>query len=107
MIQGEGMPTHGDPFNKGYLIVRFTVKFPEGGWIPIDKLKQLEKYLPPRQEVIIPDDAEECELVERDPRRHSSSSGGHHRFSGRFGEAYNSDDEDDMPGGQRVQCASQ
>ena len=113
MILNEGMPTLGDPFSKGFLVIRFTVHFPEAGWIPVDKLKQLEKLLPPRQEVIIPDDAEECELTEQDMRRGSSSSGGyhhHHRGSRGFptSDMYtHSDDEDDMQGGQRVQCASQ
>jgi len=54
--------------------------------------------LPAREEVIVPDGAEECALQDFDP----SSHGG--RVQGRSGEAYDSDDEN--PGGQRVQCAS-
>lgn len=97
-IMGEGMPQYRNPFEKGRLIVHFSVQFPKEGWLPLDKIPQLEKLLPPRQEVIVPDNAEECTLTDYDP---SDSS----RRSRSMGEVY---DEDDHPGmGQRVQCASQ
>lgn len=109
-ILNEGMPTYRDPFTKGRLVIRFTVKFPEDGWITKEKIQQLEALLPAKQEVIIPDGADECELTKFDPRtRNRPGAGNQHPFGGhRFGEAYHSDDDDDGGmGGQRVQCASQ
>jgi len=94
---GEGMPIYRDPFTKGRLIIRFHIVFPKPGSIPHDKIPQLEKCLPPREEVIIPDCAEEHELQEFDPNEQ--------RRRRAAGEAYHSDDEEGH-GGQRVQCAS-
>ena len=52
------------------------------------------------QEIIVPDDAEECVLVDFDPASHPR----HH--NGRGTEIYDSDDEGGQQG-QGVQCASQ
>lgn len=101
-IMGEGMPMHRNPFEKGRLIINFKVKFPEKHWLPLDKIPELEKVLPARTEVMIPDDAEECTLVEIDPSQNS-----HRGRGGGYREAYDSDDDEMGGGGQRVQCASQ
>ncbi|CAH1790142.1 unnamed protein product [Owenia fusiformis] len=92
-ILGEGMPMHRNPFEKGRLIINFSVKFPDT--IPPEAVPALEKVLPPRVDPMIPDDAEECNLEEYDPHSNYNHHGGH---------AYDSDDEE--AGGQRVQCAS-
>jgi DnaJ-class molecular chaperone len=97
-IYGEGMPRYKNPFDKGRLIVQFKVNFPKAGFLPNAKLPQLEKLLPDRQQVIIPDSAEECTLTEFDPSQ-STHRGSH-------GEVYQEDDDDEM-GQPRVQCASQ
>lgn len=94
-VMGEGMPIYRDPFEKGRLIISFTVKFPDS--VDINNIQQLESCLPPRVEEIIPDDAETVMLTNFDP-----TDGPRNRARG---EAYDSDD-DDQPGGQRVQCAS-
>jgi len=99
-ITGEGMPVYRDPFTKGRLIIQFSVKFPPKNFIPAKNIELLEKILPARKEVIVPEDAEECNLQDFDP----SSRGNHGPGRGR--EAYDSDDEGG-PGGQRVQCANQ
>lgn len=93
---GEGMPIYRDPFEKGRLIIQFSVKFPDR--IPPEKIAVLENCLPPREEQIIPDDAEAATLMAFDPAQEQSSS----RHGG---QAYDSDG-DDQPHGQRVQCAS-
>jgi len=98
-ITGEGMPVYRDPFTKGRLIIQFSVNFPQKNFIPAKSIELLEKILPPRKEVIVPNDAEECHLQDFDP---SSRNQGY----GRRSEAYDSDDEQ-HPGGQRVQCANQ
>lgn len=93
-IMGEGMPIYRDPFTKGRLIIQFAVKFPDR--VDPTKVAILEACLPPRQEHIIPDEAEHATLEDFDPTQEQGSS--------RRGEAYDSDDE--QPHGQRVQCAS-
>lgn len=92
------MPHYRNPMEKGRLIITFKVKFPENGWLTADKIKKLEKLLPPRVEPIIPDDAEEHYLEDFDPQTDSTNSR-------RRQEAYD-DDEDEGRGGQRVQCAT-
>ncbi|XP_059140032.1 dnaJ homolog subfamily A member 1-like [Physella acuta] len=97
-VMGEGMPVYRDPFEKGRLIIQFLVNFPPSGSLTPQAIETLEKVLPPRQEVIVPDGAEECALQDFDPTQDQS------RYSSNHLEAYDSDDE--HQGGQRVQCAS-
>ncbi|KAI4460052.1 dnaj-like-2 isoform a-related [Holotrichia oblita] len=93
-VKNEGMPQYKNPFEKGRLIVQFLVMFPN----EIDPaiIPTLENCLPPRTEIMIPDQAEECILEPFDPeeearRRHQK----------------NVYDEDDEHGhGQKVQCAT-
>ncbi len=98
-VLNEGMPQYKDPFVKGRLIVKFSVDFPEDNWINDDKLNMLEKLLPARQDVMIPDQAEECVLQKVEAHDGPGKSRGHGH------EAYMEDDDDDQQG-QRVQCAS-
>jgi len=91
-VLSEGMPQYKNPFEKGRLLVQFIVDFPDK--IPLEHIPLLEKILPPRPEVIIPDESEECQLVEldRSQRRRQNHS------------MYD-DDDDEGPGGrQHVQC---
>jgi len=99
------MPQYRNPFEKGRLIIAFSVKFPPKQWLGGDtkKLTSLEALLPPRTEVLVPEGAEECLLTEIDPETLGGSAGGRHQ---RHGEACDEDEEG--PGGmhgQRVQCA--
>ena len=97
-VTGEGMPTYKNPFEKGCLVVQFTVNFPQDDWLPAERIGELEKLLPPRVEAIIPDEAEICTLEKYDPSHQP----------GRRGQAYDEDDDDDHMGhGPRVQCANQ
>jgi len=96
-ILNEGMPTHKNPFEKGKLMVTFLVQFPPNKWLPAAKLSQLEKLLPARQDVQLPDVAENCELEKFDPAVEQERARQRR-------EAYDSDDEG--PHGQRVQCAT-
>ena len=50
-IYNEGMPQYKNPFEKGKLVIKFTVSFPEDNWIPEDRLAALESLLPARQQV--------------------------------------------------------
>jgi len=98
-ILSEGMPTHKNPFEKGKLIITFQVQFPPDKWLPAAKISQLEKLLPARQEVIVPDDADNHVLEQFDPEAERERARQQRR------EVYDSDDEGGIHG-QRVQCAS-
>ncbi|XP_072409384.1 dnaJ homolog subfamily A member 4-like [Chiloscyllium punctatum] len=74
-VRNEGLPIYRDPFEKGLLIIQFSVKFPPYGWIPSQDLTMLEDLLPPRQELMITDDMEPVELTEFVSEQHRSYRG--------------------------------
>uniref|UniRef100_A0A0A9WHC6 DnaJ subfamily A member 4 n=1 Tax=Lygus hesperus TaxID=30085 RepID=A0A0A9WHC6_LYGHE len=98
-VLGEGMPLHKSPFDKGLLIILFLVKFPTS--LPPEAIPALEACLPPRQEMMIPDDAEEKELVEMDPEEEARKRA--HEYRPEYAE----DDMYGRGGGGRVQCTTQ
>lgn len=97
-VLNEGMPIHRRPFEKGRLIINFSVVFPQANFLPIDKLKELERYFPVKKEVEQPEsmdddlyiyaDLEECDLEHR----------------GRRNSHYYYVDEDDYASAGGVQC---
>ncbi|XP_077423243.1 dnaJ homolog subfamily A member 1 [Vanacampus margaritifer] len=95
VIQNEGMPVYRSPYEKGQLFIKFQVEFPEKHWLPEHLMFQLERLLPPREDVLIADDTEEVELCEVDERTQQRHYGG---------EAYNEDEEGPRGG---VQCQTQ
>lgn len=101
-IDHEGMPQYRNPFERGRLIIRFEVVFPPDNFLPADKLLELKRLLPRVDPSPVPVDAEECILHPFDPEKDSSRS----RMGNQSREIYDSDDDNDMGGGQRVQCAS-
>lgn len=64
---------HRRPFEKGDLIILFSVVFPEENFLPLNKLQELERYLPEKLANIEPDsmdddlyiyaDLEDCDLT--------------------------------------------
>ncbi|KAM6960815.1 dnaJ homolog subfamily A member 4 [Aplochiton taeniatus] len=94
-VQNEGMPMHRAPSDRGQLIVRFQVEFPQKHWLPEHLMFQLERLLPPREDTMIDDDMEEVDLCEM---AYSSEQRSNKR------EAYEEDE-----GGHRneVQCQTQ
>lgn len=100
-IRNEGMPTHRNPFEKGYLYIKFDVKFPENHFATPEKLLALEALLPPRPQAptfdLRDEMTEEVTLMDYDPATE--------RQNGRAGgEAYHEDE--DGPRGEGVQCAT-
>jgi len=92
-VYGEGMPTYRNPFEKGKLIVKFAIDFPEA--LDPHVAQKLEALLPPKSEPIIPDDHDEVNLSEFDPEANRRMNRG-------------MEDEDDHPGhGPGVSCATQ
>ncbi|XP_004069682.1 dnaJ homolog subfamily A member 4 [Oryzias latipes] len=94
-IQNEGMPLYRDPYEKGQLIIQFQVEFPDKHWLPEHLMFQLERLLPPREDVMITDDMEEVDLCDVAVQSHQK------QYSR---EAYE-EDEDAPRGG--VQCQTQ
>ncbi|CAF0909996.1 unnamed protein product [Brachionus calyciflorus] len=96
-VLNEGMPMYKNPFEKGRLIITFSVKFPQNGDIELKKITELEKILPAKQKADAPADAEEHNLVDLDPAYERSKRQDEYM-----------DEDGGMPrGGQRVQCANQ
>ncbi|XP_029991889.1 dnaJ homolog subfamily A member 4 [Sphaeramia orbicularis] len=93
-VQNEGMPIYKDPYEKGQLIIQFQVEFPEKDWLPEHLMYQLERLLPPREDVMLTDEMEEVDLVEVDERSQQK----------KYGEVY--DEDEDSPSGG-VQCQTQ
>uniref|UniRef100_A0A8C5C7V7 DnaJ heat shock protein family (Hsp40) member A1 n=1 Tax=Gadus morhua TaxID=8049 RepID=A0A8C5C7V7_GADMO len=80
-VLGEGMPMQRRPFEKGRLLVHFSVVFPKANFLPQGKLKELEAYLPGKLEEEQPEsmdddlyiyaDLEDCDFENRKrPSRH-------------------------------------
>ncbi|XP_008275021.1 dnaJ homolog subfamily A member 4 [Stegastes partitus] len=95
-IQNEGMPLYKEPYEKGQLIVHFQVEFPEKDWLPEHLMYQLERLLPPRDDMIITDEMEEVDLCDVDVHTQQKT------YSG---EAYEEDDDESPRSG--VQCQTQ
>ncbi|XP_054632848.1 dnaJ homolog subfamily A member 4 [Dunckerocampus dactyliophorus] len=95
LVQSEGMPIYRSPYEKGQLIIQFEVEFPEKHWLPEHLMYQLERLLPPREDVLITDDTEEVELCEVDERTQQQN------YSR---EAYEEDEDSPRSG---VQCQTQ
>lgn len=91
-VMGEGMPQYKNPFEKGRLLIQFLVDFPTQ--IPNERISKLEKILPARPEAIIPDESEECNLVEIERSQR-------HR---RHNHSIYDDDDDESGQRQHVQC---
>jgi len=95
-VQGEGMPQYRNPFEKGRLIISFEVKFPPA--LDPAVAAQLAQILPPAPEPIIPDDHEEVDLNDFDPKNDRQSNARHQ---------YDEDDEGHGGHGPGVSCATQ
>ncbi len=94
-IMGEGLPEYKNPFEKGRLIIQFSIVFPEA--ISPEYVNVLEQCLPPRPQISIPITAEECILSEYDPH---ANSGRRHR------QAYEEDDDEYHQGPRVQQCTT-
>jgi len=99
-ILNEGMPVYRNPLEKGRLVLHFDVKFPDKTELRSENLAKLETLLPARKSVQVPMNAEECVLVEFDPRQSQQRSNRREMFDG--------DDPRAHAGGPtQVNCASQ
>lgn len=95
IIRGEGMPQHGNIFNKGGLFVHFSVVFPST--LSADMVAKLKKVLPPPPQVMLTGEEEHCDMSPVDMSQFGRGAGG--------GRSAHEEDEDEGQGGaQRVQC---
>ncbi|XP_047692268.1 dnaJ homolog subfamily A member 1-like [Prionailurus viverrinus] len=92
-VLNEGMPINCRPYEKGCLIIKFKVNFPENGFLSPDKLSLLEKLLPERKEVEKTDEMDQVKLVDFDPNQE--------RWHHYNGEVYEDDEHHPREG---VQC---
>lgn len=96
LIQGEGMPLHGNPFTKGRLFVHFKVTFPPS--LPLSAVNAIKAVLPRAKEVTLTGEEEECVMTPVDISQFGQQT------DSRGGEAHDEDDGEERSGGQRVQC---
>jgi len=111
-IPNEGMPGYKRPFEKGPLVIKFTINFPDS--FTEQQMKELARVFPVPKGPALSGDEEEVTLADFDgsPANHGHSHGhhghSHHSHSHtRRSEAY---EEDDGEGGAEqpgVRCAQQ
>jgi len=96
IIQGEGMPQHGNIFNKGNLFLHFNVKYPAS--LPVELVKTIKKVLPTPPGPTLTGEEEVVDLSNADSSQIGKGGGG--------GRSAHDDDDDDREAGgaQRVQC---
>jgi DnaJ homolog subfamily A member 2 len=118
ILRNEGMPTHRQPFNRGDLLVRFDIAFPDPAAWPLspEKICQLEALLPSRTAISskAPATGDEVNQVQFVTMNASESRQQQHQKQSRRQHSHHYDDEDDddeMSGGHGgqpgVQCAQQ
>jgi len=95
-VDGEGMPQHGNIFNKGGLFVHFTINFPKT--LNTSVVESIKKALPVPPAAMLSGEEEDCSLDDVDMAQFGRGAGG-----GRSAHAEDEDDEGEA-GGQRVQC---
>lgn len=106
-IQEEGMPVHGRSYLKGNMYIHYDVEFPET--LDAHQVAALRPIFPAAAENGVGMDTDDAEEVHTTPVADIKEELRSRANLGRgAGEAYDSEDDDDMPGrGQRVQCAQQ
>ncbi|KAF3902219.1 hypothetical protein ABW21_db0209182 [Orbilia brochopaga] len=97
VVREQGMPSYRH-HDHGDLFIQFEIKFPEKNFAPPELLEKLAEVLPPRMIPEIPADAmvEDVHVEEMDAQAQARMTSGSME-----------EDDDDHPGHERVQCASQ
>lgn len=107
VIHGEGMPTHRNPFEKGDVIIQFSVEFPKK--LEEKHKKLIAEILPGKCQPVTDDCAEVCELVDIPKGGSRGRNGNAH--DGYDHSHYMEDDDDENEGhhghGGGVQCQQQ
>lgn len=103
IVEGEGMPLRGNPYQKGNLIIQFSIEFPDTGYFDEAKKQILKEVLPASENLSGPPGAEEYIMTEFNEEAAKADYMANQ-------EAYESDNEDEgfergQGGRQGVQCA--
>jgi DnaJ homolog subfamily A member 2 len=106
-VPDEGMPRYGQPFMKGNLYIRFEVVIPPQ--LPLDLIQQLTALLPDdgASDAMEVENAEDVTLVRVGDTEALQEELMSRMRDYRQQNASYDDDDDQMPHGQRVQCAHQ
>jgi DnaJ family protein A protein 2 len=98
-LKGKGMPFYKDSMSHGNLYVDFDVEFPKKN--EMKNLEDLKKILPVPKDLITNVDKSKCQYLEEfdETGTNPHAEGGRKRSA--------EEDDEDMPRGQRVQCAQQ
>merc|ERR1712156_458505 len=108
-VYGEGMPTYRNPFEKGRLLIAFSVQFPES--IDPKMVEKIQALLPPKNEPKeITEDCEEVDLNDIDQaseRRSGKKKGGQHHANVHHHGHGNASDDDEDDGSGGIPCATQ
>lgn len=103
MVEGEGMPKEENPFMKGFLVIQFSIRFPESHSLDANALKALQKVLPAHEPEYLFDPADE-DVEEHEMQEFDAEAAKAEYEQNKS--AYDSDDEEQGGGdGRRVQCA--
>jgi DnaJ-class molecular chaperone len=110
IVPEEGMPKHGDPYQKGRMFVIFNVVFPPDNFCNAAGLAAIRKQLPAGEKWVSPGaEAEEAELLAFDQETEAQPGSG--AFSGKGGGSAYDDDRGGRGGGGGggggVECANQ
>lgn len=105
IIPNEGMPQYKNPFNKGHMLIKFNVIFPENNFASADQMKQLESILPPRFPLPSTTGCEDTTLAEFDVEAYQQEQRERDRYSRQ--QAYEDDEHAGMGGMGGPQCATQ
>ena len=104
-VHDEGMPVHGRPYEKGNLYIHYNVVFPESLADP--QVAAIKGVLAGPGDADIDMEADDVEEVNTREVKDIQGELGKRQNFNKSRDATYSDDEDDMPGGQRVQCSQQ
>jgi len=103
VADGEGMPVHRDPFQKGALVIQFEVEYPSKEWFSNpENVGALSALLPAKEDQVEVRDKEEVMLQDFDSHLHSGRGRG-----GRNAYDHGDDDDEEGMGGGGVRCQQQ
>jgi DnaJ family protein A protein 2 len=100
-LNNKGMPFYRDNMNYGNLYITFDVEFPKPS--ELQNIKGLQEILPVPEDLITDLDKNKFELL----GEFDSDGVNSHAEGGKHGMNGDDDDDEEIPGGQRVQCAQQ
>ncbi|XP_055709624.1 dnaJ homolog subfamily A member 2-like [Phlebotomus papatasi] len=104
VVKNEGMPRLGRPFEKGDLLIRFSVEYPENSSLSSDSIDALKRILPSVPDFVMPqgENVEEVNMYDLEDMNFAGSN----PFQ-KFGDQEDEDDEAFGGGATGIQCQTQ